>query len=85
MRWRNGSCRAWPPFPVPDIAHPVEANAIFVRLPDNTVAHLRDSGARFLDWAPLENGHTLVRLVTSFATPDADIERFLDIARRESA
>ena len=33
---------------------------------------------------PPENGRTLVRLVTSFATPDADIERFLDIARQES-
>ena len=64
-----------------DIAHPVEANAIFVHLPDKTVAHLRASGAHFLDWAPPENGRTLVRLVTSFATPDADIERFLDIAR----
>jgi threonine aldolase len=64
-----------------DVAHPVEANAIFVRLPDKTIAHLRASGARFLDWAPPENGRTLIRLVTSFATPDADIERFLDIAR----
>src|SRR5208282_2476622 len=64
-----------------DIAHPVEANAIFVHLPDKTVAHLRAGGARFLDWAPPENGRTLIRLVTSFATPDADIERFLDIAR----
>jgi threonine aldolase len=67
--------------PDADIAHPVEANGIFVRLPDKTVAHLRDKGARFLDWAPPEKGRTLIRLVTSFATPDADIERFLDIAR----
>jgi threonine aldolase len=71
--------------PDADIVHPVEANAIFVRLPDKTIAHLRDKSARFLDWAPSENGHTLIRLVTSFATPDGDIERFLDIARRESA
>jgi threonine aldolase len=70
--------------PHADIAHPVEANAIFVHLPDKTVAHLRDKGARFLDWAPPENGRTLIRLVTSFVTPDADIERFLEIARQES-
>jgi len=72
---------------VPDaeIAYPVEANALFVKLPDTAIARLRKGGAKFYDWAPLENGHTLVRLVTSFATPDADIERFLDVARRESA
>ena len=68
-----------------DIAHPVEANAVFVHLLDKTIAHLRAGGARFLDWAPPENGRTLIRLVTSFATPDADIERFLDIARQEPA
>ncbi len=70
--------------PDADIAHPVEANAIFVHLPDETVAHLRANGAHFLDWEPSENGRTLIRLVTSFATPDADIDRFLDIARQES-
>jgi threonine aldolase len=67
--------------PGAEIAHPVEANAIFVRLPDKTIARLRAEGARFYDWKPSENGRTLARLVTSFATPDADIERFLDIAR----
>ncbi len=71
--------------PHADIAHPVEANAIFVHLPDKTVAQLRANGAHFLNWAPPENGRTLIRLVTSFATPDADIERFLDIARQEPA
>lgn len=64
-----------------EIIHPVEASAIFVRLPDQTVARLRANGAQFLDWAPPENGCTLIRLVTSFATPEADIERFLDLLR----
>jgi threonine aldolase len=71
---------------VPDaeIAYPVEANALFVKLPNATIARIRKGGAKFYDWTPLENGYTLIRLVTSFATPDADIERFLNIARQES-
>lgn len=67
--------------PGAELAHPVEANALFVKLPDTTIKKLRKGGAKFYDWAPLEHGHTLIRLVTSFATPDDDIERFLDLAR----
>jgi threonine aldolase len=63
------------------IAHPVEANAVFVSLPDATVARLRAKGARFYDWAPPADGRTLIRLVTSFATPDEDVARFVEIAQ----
>ena len=65
------------------IAHPVEANAVFVRLPDATVKRLRQAGAAFYDWGPPADGHTLIRLVTSFATPEADVERFVEIANSE--
>ncbi len=64
------------------LAHPVEANAVFVRLPDAMVAKLREAGARFYDWTPPKDGHTLVRLVLSFATPEQDVVRFLSIARK---
>lgn len=64
-----------------EIAHPVESNAVFVRLPNDTIARLRKGGARFYDWSPSEGGRTLVRLVLSFATPGEDVERFLDLAR----
>jgi len=64
-----------------EIVHPVEANAIFARLPDRTIAQLRAKGAHFYDWGTSENGRTLARFVTSFATPEADIERFLDLMR----
>ena len=63
------------------IAYPVEANAVFVFLPDDIVANLRAAGARFLDWAPPSGGRTLIRLVCSFATPDDDVAKFLAIAR----
>jgi len=64
-----------------EIVHPVEANAVFARLPDEVAARLRAAGAQFYDWAPPANGRTLVRLVTSFATPEQDVMRFLEIAR----
>lgn len=65
-------------------AHPVEANSVFVYLPDEIVARLRASGATFYDWAPPRDGRTLCRLVASFATPQNDIERFLAIAAQLS-
>jgi threonine aldolase len=60
-----------------ETAFRVEANEVFARLPDATVARLRTGGARFYDWEPPKDGRTLVRLVTSFATRDEDVERFL--------
>jgi threonine aldolase len=64
-----------------EIVYPVEANIVLVRLPDEMVARLRAAGAGFYDWAPSAAGSTLIRLVFSFATPERDIERFLDAVR----
>lgn len=64
------------------LAHPVEANAVFAYLPDAVAARLREAGARFHDWQPPSRGRTLVRLVLSFATPEEDVARFIEIARR---
>jgi len=64
-----------------EIAYPVEANAVFARLPDEKIRRLRAAGAGFFDWAASSSGRTLVRLVTSFATPEAEIERFLETVR----
>ena len=50
------------------------------RLPDATVARLRQAGARFYDWAPSAGGRMLIRLVAAFATPETDVERFVEIA-----
>ncbi|HTO40028.1 MAG TPA: beta-eliminating lyase-related protein [Rhizomicrobium sp.] len=63
------------------LAHPVDANAVFLHLPDQTIARLRAAGAAFHDWAPSENGKTLIRLVLSFATPPEAVDRFLALAR----
>jgi len=67
--------------PGAEIAHPVEANAIIVRLPNETIERLRIAGAQFYDWGPREKDRTPIRLVLSFATPEDDVHRFLEIAR----
>jgi threonine aldolase len=64
-----------------EIAYPVDANEIFVRLPDSIVARLRQEGAEFYDWGRPEQDRTLIRLVLSFATPEDDVARFLAIAQ----
>jgi threonine aldolase len=64
-----------------ELAYPVEANALFVHLPDASVARLRAAGAQFYDWRPSSGGRTMVRLVLSYATPEDAVARFLEIAR----
>lgn len=60
---------------------PVEANEIFVRLPRETLRRLKDAGARFHPWPMADDdgeGRT-VRLVTSFATRESDVDGFLKV------
>ena len=64
-----------------EIAYPVEANAVFASVPDVTAARLRKAGAQFYDWMPSQGGRTLIRLVTSFATPDEDVANLVALAR----
>ncbi len=76
------------------LAWPTEANEVFVVAPATTVSAWRAGGAMFHDWsarsmaaerAPRE-GEALVRLVTSFETDPADIDRLVALCpRRESA
>lgn len=62
------------------LAHPVEANELFVDLPEAAVASLEAAGAGFYRWADPEPGVVRVRLVTSWATDPAEVDRFLDHA-----
>ena len=57
-------------------------NEIFAILPKAAIARARAAGASFYEWAPpagteLGEDEDLVRLVTSFATTEADVDRFL--------
>jgi threonine aldolase len=67
---------------------PVDANLVFVVLPQAADARLRAAGASYYarasDSVPagiaIKPGDVLARLVTSYATTDAEVDRFVDIA-----
>jgi threonine aldolase len=58
-------------------AWPVEANEVFVTLPQQTCERLQQAGASFYPWTTPSAGSTMIRLVCSFATATADVDRFL--------
>jgi threonine aldolase len=63
-----------------ELAQKVQVNEIFVWLPDASIKRLRSAGAKFYDWMPPQGRRTMIRLVTSFATPESDVAKFLEIA-----
>lgn len=74
---------------LPDVAFPFvpEANELFPALPREMVGRLFAAGAAFYEWPDASFGDTAgpertrVRLVTSFATTEADVDAFLAAAR----
>lgn len=61
------------------LRHPLQANEIFVRMPAGVIEGLRADGFLFHPWGdPADN---VVRIVTSFATADADVDEFVRRAR----
>jgi threonine aldolase len=71
------------------LAWPTEANEVFPIIPLGMDRALRSAGAVYHPWttgslAPGEQvgpNEVLIRLVLSFATDEADVQRFLDVAR----
>ncbi len=64
------------------LSHPVEANEIFVTLPEPVIQGLFDRGFQFYRWGP--EAKREVRLVTAFNTDPAHVEAFLSAARELS-
>ena len=64
------------------LLQPVEANEVFVALPDAVVAALESQGFGFYRW-PLSSvtSGVAIRLVTSYSTPRGPVEEFLEAAR----
>jgi threonine aldolase len=60
--------------------YPVEANEIFVQLPETVISSLLADGFSFYPWGGEHSA--LVRLVTAFNTSEADITAFLEAVRR---
>ena len=60
---------------------PVETNSIFPLFSKELVTHLESKGAHFYTWGPpLADGRQRARLVTSFATSESEVSKFLDAA-----
>lgn len=65
---------------IPDahLLHPVEANELFVALPETRIAALEAAGARFYRWIAVPGvDHPVIRLVTAWATTEAEVGAFL--------
>jgi len=62
-----------------ELSHPVEANEIFVTLPEPMIEGLFARGFQFYRWGPETNREA--RLVTAFNTDPAHVEAFLSAAR----
>jgi threonine aldolase len=58
------------------LAHPADANEVFIRLPEASIKAAEDAGFAFYEW-----GGGVIRLVTSFDTPAAAVDRFIAVAR----
>jgi threonine aldolase len=60
------------------LVHPVQANEIFVDLPERMIVGLLDQGFRFYRWT--EDTSTVIRLVTAFDTEPTAVDAFLKAA-----
>jgi threonine aldolase len=64
------------------LLYPVHANELFVAMPDSLITALEGAGAHFYRWVPVAGFDLpVVRLVTSFATTEAEVDAFLHHAR----
>jgi len=63
------------------LVQPVQANELFVAMPDEKIEALEAAGAHFYRWIDVA-GEPLpvIRLVTSFVTTDAEVDAFLALA-----
>ncbi|MDB5394934.1 MAG: ltaE [Rhodospirillales bacterium] len=57
------------------LLHPVQANELFILMPDVAIAALEAAGHRFYRWEAAEG--PCVRLVTAFNTKEDDVEAFI--------
>lgn len=62
------------------LLHPVEANLLFVQMPEAAAQGLEEAGFAFYRWS--KGDPVAVRLVTAFDTAPEDVEGFVEAARR---
>ena len=73
------------------IPNPVQANEVFAILPRDLNDRLLAAGAHYYDWMPdslgagISDDEIFARFVLSFATPEADIQKLLQLIKQLSA
>lgn len=69
------------------LAEPTQANEVFVVMPRPLFAALQAAGALFYEWPTegLPAGEVQARLVTAWATPEAEVQRFVSLAQQAGA
>ncbi len=73
--------RGLSPLPGLRLVQAVEANELFVAMPETMIGSLREQGFKFHPWlAPPGSDGPVVRLVTSFATTVADVDDLVQVA-----
>ena len=65
------------------IACPVDANEVFITLPEGTIRYLEGAGVGFYRWGG--PGATTIRLVASFNTEPAAVDRLVALVREACA
>ncbi len=70
------------PVPGAGIEHPVEANEIFITLPERVIQGLEADGFKFYRW--LTPDSPMLRLVTAFDTDPAHVKAFVASAHRHA-
>ncbi|WP_419901780.1 threonine aldolase family protein [Kiloniella sp.] len=68
--------------PAVTFIHPVEANILFLKMPKALVGALKSAGFEFYEMS--NDDPTLVRLVLSFNSNEADVDKFAEIAKKYS-
>jgi threonine aldolase len=67
------------------IVQPVQANEVFVAMPDELIDALRSEGAAFYRWIDVPGeANPVVRLVTSFVTTAEEVKRFTSLAAQNA-
>ncbi|MFW2177741.1 MULTISPECIES: threonine aldolase family protein [unclassified Moraxella] len=61
-----------------ELAYPLQSNQLFVKMPNRLIAKLKQAFA-FYEWQKLDDNHSLVRLVTSWATDEKQVARFCEM------
>jgi threonine aldolase len=69
--------------PGAQLRHPTEANEVFVELPETAIRGLVADGAQFYRWHG--EASSCLRLVASFTTREAEVDRFLAAAAKRLA